>query len=222
MRPAAAAPELAPLIDHTVLRPDAVERDVAAACDEALQYGFAGVCVREAYLVDVVRRLGGAGPFPIAVADFPAGTGTTATRAEEARRLADLGAREIDVVFPLPLLRVRQHAAALLDLVEVVRGAGAARVKVILESGALSGAEKAAACALSIAAGAAFVKTSTGFGAGGATVEDVTLLRELAGAGVGVKASGGIRTTAQALAMVRAGASRLGTSASVAIVAGAP
>jgi deoxyribose-phosphate aldolase len=222
VRPPAAAPELAPLIDHTVLRPEAAERDVAAACDEALQYGFAGVCVREAHLVDVVRRLGEAGPCPIAVADFPAGTGTTATRAEEARRLAGLGAREIDVVFPLPLLRARQHAAALLDLIEVVRGAGAARVKVILETGALSGAEKAAACALSIAAGAAFVKTSTGFGAGGATVEDVTLLRELAGAGVGVKASGGIRTTAQALAMVRAGASRLGTSASVAIVTGAP
>ena len=220
--PAAAAPELAPLIDHTVLRLDAVERDVAAACDEAIRYGFAGVCVRESHLAEVVRRLGGSGPLPIAVADFPAGASPTAPRAEEARRLAGLGAREIDVVFPLPLLRARRHMAALLDLTEVVRGAGAARVKVILETGALSGAEKAAACALAIAAGAAFVKTSTGFGAGGATAEDVALLRELAGDGIGVKASGGIRTAAQALAMVRAGASRLGTSAGVAIVSGVP
>ena len=222
MTPPAPAPDLAPLIDHTVLRLDAVERDVATACDEALRYGFAGVCVRELHLAEVVRRLGGSGPLPIGVADFPAGAGTTARRAEEVRRLAGQGAREIDVVFPLPLLRARQHAVALLDLTELVRSAGVARVKVILETGALSGAEKAAACALAIAAGAAFVKTSTGFGLGGATVEDVALLRELAGAGAGVKASGGIRTAAQALAMVRAGASRLGTSASVAIVAGAP
>lgn len=219
--PLASPRELAPLIDHTVLRLDAVERDVLRACDEALQHGFAGVCVREAHLAAVVKRLAGAGPLPVAVADFPRGAATTAERAEEARRLAGLGAREIDVVFPLPRLAARDHAGALADLVAVVRAAGAAAVKVILETGALSDAEKAAACALARAAGAAFVKTSTGFGPGGATVEDVALLRGLVGPGAGVKASGGIRTAAEALGMVRAGASRLGTSASVAIVTGA-
>jgi deoxyribose-phosphate aldolase len=219
--PFASPRELAPLIDHTVLRLDAVERDVLRACDEALQHGFAGVCVREAHLAAVVKRLAAAGPLPVAVADFPRGAATTAERAEEARRLAGLGAREIDVVFPLPRLAARDHAGALADLVAVVRAAGAAAVKVILETGALSDAEKAAACALARAAGAAFVKTSTGFGPGGATVEDVALLRGLVGPGAGVKASGGIRTAAEALGMVRAGASRLGTSASVAIVTGA-
>jgi deoxyribose-phosphate aldolase len=219
--PFASPRELAPLIDHTVLRLDAVERDVLRACDEALQHGFAGVCVREAHLAAVVKRLAGVGPLPVAVADFPHGAATTAERAEEARRLAGLGAREIDVVFPLPRLAARDHAGALADLVAVVRAAGAAAVKVILEMGALSDAEKAAACALARAAGAAFVKTSTGFGPGGATVEDVALLRGLVGPGAGVKASGGIRTAAEALGMVRAGASRLGTSASVAIVTGA-
>jgi deoxyribose-phosphate aldolase len=219
--PFASPRELAPLIDHTVLRLDAVERDVLRACDEALQHGFAGVCVREAYLAAAVKRLAGARPLPVAVADFPRGAATTAERAEEARRLAGLGAREIDLVFPLPRLAARDHAGALADLVAVVRAAGAAAVKVILETGALSDAEKAAACALARAAGAAFVKTSTGFGPGGATVEAVALLRGLVGPGAGVKASGGIRTAAEALGMVRAGASRLGTSASVAIVTGA-
>jgi deoxyribose-phosphate aldolase len=219
--PLASPRDLAPLIDHTVLRLDAVERDVARACDEALQHGFAGVCVREAHLPCVVRSLAGARPFPIAVADFPLGSATTAERVEQARRLAGLGAREIDVVFPLPRLAARDHAGALADLAEVVRAAGPAAVKVILETGALSDAEKAAACALARAAGAAFVKTSTGFGRGGATVEDVALLRGLVGPAAGVKASGGIRTAADALRMVRAGANRLGTSGGVAIVTGA-
>jgi deoxyribose-phosphate aldolase len=213
--------ELAPLIDHTVLRLDAGERDVARACEEALRHGFAGVCVREAHLARVVRTLGGAGPLPIAVADFPSGARTTAERVEEARRLADLGAREIDVVFPLPRLAVRDHAGALADLAAVVEAARPAAVKVILETGALSEPEKAAACALARAAGAAFVKTSTGFGRGGATEADVALLRALVGPAAGVKASGGIRTPADALRMVRAGADRLGTSAGVAIVTGA-
>ncbi|GEJ56072.1 deoxyribose-phosphate aldolase [Anaeromyxobacter diazotrophicus] len=218
--PLASPRELAPLVDHTVLRPGAGEGEVERACDEALQHGFAGVCVREAHLALVVRRLAGAAPRPIAVADFPLGAAPAAARAEEARRLAALGAREIDVVFPLPRLAARDHAGALADLSAVVRAAAPAAVKVILETGALSGPEKAAACALALAAGAAFVKTSTGFGPGGATVEDVALLRALAGPAAGVKASGGIRTAADALRMVRAGANRLGTSAGVALVTG--
>ncbi|HEX9291981.1 MAG TPA: deoxyribose-phosphate aldolase [Anaeromyxobacteraceae bacterium] len=220
MIPVASPRDLAPLIDHTVLRPDASADDVARACDEALAHGFAGVCVRETHLRLVVRRLGGRDPLAIAVADFPRGDGPARARAEEVRRLAGEGAREVDVVFPLPALAARDHAAALRDLEAVVRAAGSASLKVILETAALDTAEKGAACALAKAAGAAFVKTSTGFGPGGATEADVALLRALVGAGTGVKASGGIRTAADALRMVRAGASRLGASASVAIVTG--
>ncbi len=218
--------DLAPLIDHTVMRVDATPADVARACAEALEHGFAGVCVREAHLAAVVERLrsrsaAGAGPVAIAVADFPAGAASTAERVAEVRRLVAMGAEEIDVVFPLPALAARRHREALQDLQAVVEAADGAPVKVILETAALAPAEKAAACALAIAAGAAWVKTSTGFGPGGATEDDVALLRALAGDGVGVKASGGIRTAADALRMVRAGASRIGASASVAIVSGA-
>lgn len=213
--------DLAPLLDHTVLRAEATAGEVSRACDEAVRYGFAGVCVREGHLALVVKRLDGARPFPIAVADFPRGAAPAAARAEEVRRLAGQGAREVDVVFPLPALAARDHAGALRDLEAVVRAAGSAAVKVILETGALSIPEKAAACALAKAAGASFVKTSTGFGPGGATEEDVALLRGLVGEDTGVKASGGIRTAADALRMVRAGASRIGASAGVAIVTGA-
>ncbi|MFL5263014.1 MAG: deoxyribose-phosphate aldolase [Anaeromyxobacteraceae bacterium] len=218
--PLATPRDLAPLLDHTVLRPGAEAGEVLVACDEALEHGFAGVCVREEHLARVVARLAAAGPRAIVVCDFPRGEGRPAARAEEARRLAGAGAHEIDVVYPLPLLRAREHRAALDDLAGVVRAAGGAAVKVILETGALSAAEKAAACAVAAAAGAAFVKTSTGFGPGGATEEDVALLRSLVGERLGVKASGGVRSAAAALALVRAGASRIGASASVAIVTG--
>ncbi len=215
--------DLAPLIDHTVLRSDATADEVAQACRDARAHGFAGVCVREAHLRGVVEALGGGagGPVAIAVADFPRGAAPTADRTAEVGRLVSMGAAEIDVVFPLPALAARRHGDALRDLQAVVAAAGAVPVKVILETAALAAAERAAACALAIAAGAAYVKTSTGFGPGGATEDDVALLRALAGDGVGVKASGGIRTAADALRMVRAGASRIGASASVAIVSGA-
>jgi deoxyribose-phosphate aldolase len=213
--------DLAPLLDHTVLGPGSSEADAARACDEAIEHGFAGVCVRERHLELVVKWLAGRGPLPIAVADFPGGAAGPDARAAEVRRLADLGAREVDVVFPLPALDARDHAAALSDLQGVVLAAGEAVVKVILEVGRLTAAEKGAACALAQAAGAGWVKTSTGFGPGGATAEDVALLRSLVGGGVGVKASGGIRTAADALRMVQAGAARIGASASVAIVTGA-
>jgi deoxyribose-phosphate aldolase len=221
--------DLAPLLDHTVLKVDAVAADVDRACDEALEHGFAGVCVREAHLERVDRRLRAgaarpsyalARPVPIAVADFPAGLASTAERVAEALRLAGMGAAELDIVYPMPALAERRHRDALRDLEAVVRAVGAVPVKVILETATLQDVEKAAACAIAVAAGAAFVKTSTGFGPGGATEQDVRLLRGLAGPKVGVKASGGIRTAADALRMVRAGASRIGSSASVAIVTG--
>jgi deoxyribose-phosphate aldolase len=212
--------DLAPLLDHTVLSVGASETDVLRACDEALQHGFAGVCVRDVHVAAVAGRLRGAAPRCIAVADFPLGDAPTAQRAGEVSRLVASGAQEIDILFPLPLVVGRRWRAALHDLEVVVDAAGRVPVKVILETGALDVAERAAVCGIAIAAGAAWVKTSTGFGPRGATEEDVLVMRHLAGPGVGVKASGGVRTAADALRMVRAGASRIGASASVAIVSG--
>ncbi len=212
--------DLAPLLDHTVLSESASRADVLRACDEALQHGFAGVCVRDVHVAAVAARLRGAAPRCIAVADFPRGDGMTAERTGEVSRLVASGAQEIDVVFPLPLVTARRWRAAERDLQAVVDAAGHVPVKVILETGAFDQMERAAACAIAIAAGAAYVKTSTGFGPRGASEEDVAILRHVAGSAVGVKASGGIRTAGDALRMVRAGASRIGASASVAIVGG--
>lgn len=210
--------DLASLIDHTLLRPEATAAEVERLCREALQHGFAGVCVREAHLVRVARALLGSAVLPVAVVDFPLGEGSGAARAAETRRAVEAGAREVDVLLPLPAFRARRHREVVADLAAVVGAAGPAAVKVILETGALTAAERALACGLAAAAGAAFVKTSTGFGPGGATAEDVALLRACVGDALGVKASGGIRTAADALRMVEAGASRIGCSASVAIV----
>ena len=156
----------------------------------------------------------------IAVVDFPRGEGATGARVLEAAEAVRLGAGELDLVAPLPALLAGRFEAVLDDLRAVVRGV-AVPVKVILETSRLSRDQKVAAAAIARCAGAAFVKTSTGFGGGGATVEDVALLRAVVGDDTGVKASGGIRTAADALAMIRAGASRIGASSSVAIVTGA-
>jgi deoxyribose-phosphate aldolase len=212
--------DLAPLIDHTVLRPGAAAAEVERACGEALAHGFAGVCVRAEHLPLVVRRLGGSRVRAVAVVDFPAGGGSTVARAAEARAAAEAGAAEVDAVAPLPAFLAGDLLRAGLDLEALVLAAAPADVKVILETAALPPPLRAAAAAVAAAAGARFVKTSTGFGPGGATEEDVRLLRQVVGPRVGVKASGGIRTAADALRMVRAGASRLGCSASVAIVEG--
>ncbi len=210
--------ELAPLIDHTLLRPGAGEREVERWCEEALRHGFAGVCVRPVHLPLAVRLLAGSAVLPVAVADFPRGEGAPAGRLREVAEAAAAGAREVDVVAPLAALHRADWAAVERDLAALVRAAGGAALKVILETCLLSPERMAAGAAVAAAAGAAFVKTSTGFSTGGATAEAVRVLREVVGPGVGVKASGGIRTAADALRMVRAGASRLGTSASVALV----
>ena len=211
--------DLAPLIDHTVLRPEATSDDVARACAEAREHGFAGVCVRLAHVARVARLLTGSRSRPIAVVDFPLGAAPTAAKVEEARAAVEAGARELDMVVNLAALRARDYGQVLRDIEAVVEAARPHAVKVILETGALSRDEKVIGAALAKAAGAAFVKTSTGFGPGGATVEDVALLRETVGPAMGVKASGGIRTAADARRMIAAGASRIGASASVAIVA---
>jgi deoxyribose-phosphate aldolase len=215
----AAARDLAPFIDHTVLAEAATAEDVARACVAARAYGFAGVCVRASFIPEVRRLLAGAPARAIAVVDFPRGEAPTAARVAEARAAVDAGAEELDLVAPLPAVLAGRWADVLEDLRAVV-GAVAAPVKVILETGRLDRDRKVALAALCLAAGAAFVKTSTGFGFGGATAEDVALLRAVVGPEMGVKASGGVRTAADARAMVAAGASRVGTSNGVGIVAG--
>jgi deoxyribose-phosphate aldolase len=211
--------DLAALVDHTLLAPGATPEALARLCDEARAHGFAAVCVRPEHVAEARRRLDGALVLVASVVDFPAGRGDTAARVAEVEALARAGAQEIDAVAPLALVEAGRWEAALLDLRALVR-ASPLPVKVILETARFGRDAIVAAAAVAAAAGAAYVKTSTGHGPGGATPEHVALLRRVVGEGVGVKASGGIRTAADALAMVRAGASRLGCSASVAIVEG--
>ena len=212
--------DLAPFLDHTVLAPEATRDDALRACAEARQHGFAAVCVRPEMVADVRAALRGSPVLTAAVVDFPRGEGATAERVAEAVRAIASGAEELDLVVRLPALLAGRFEEVLDDLRAVVRASAPVPVKVILETARLGRDLKVAGAALARCAGAAFVKTSTGFGGGGATPEDVALLRAVAGEGMGVKASGGIRTAADALAMIRAGASRVGASASVAIVSG--
>jgi deoxyribose-phosphate aldolase len=211
--------DLAPYLDHTLLAPDATAADLARLCAEARAHGMGAVCVRREAVVEARRLLAGSAVRTVAVADFPRGEGTTEARVAESLEAARAGADEIDVVAPLPALLAGRFEAALADLRAVVRGVPVP-VKVILETSRLGRDLSVAAAALARCAGAAFVKTSTGFAGGGATVEDVALLRAVVGEEMGVKASGGVRTAADALAMIRAGADRIGASASVAIVTG--
>ena len=212
--------DLAPFIEHTLLREDATEADVVRTCDEARLHRFAGVCVRSRWVARAARALAGSGIGVVATIDFPGGTGTTEARAREARAAAEAGAGEVDVVLGRAALEARDHGAVLRDLAAVV-AAARVPVKVILETSRLGREGKIAACALAQAAGAAWVKTSTGYAGAGATVEDVELLRASVGPTVGVKASGGIRTAEDARRMVLAGADRIGTSSGPAIVEGA-
>ena len=211
---------LASRIDHTLLRADATPTEVERLCAEAAEWGFAGVCVNSAHIERVAARLAGTGVLPIAVAGFPLGAASPAAKAFEAGWAVRNGAREIDVVIAVGLLKAGDRAGVLADLREVVEASRPWPVKAILETCLLGREEKILACAIAEEAGARFVKTSTGFGAGGATVEDVALLRRVVGDRMGVKASGGIRTAADAQRMIEAGADRLGASASVSIVKG--
>jgi deoxyribose-phosphate aldolase len=212
--------DLAPYIDHTLLKPDATVQDVIKLCDEAKKYGFATVCLNSSNISIAARQLAGTNVKPIAVVGFPLGAATTSAKVFETREAIRAGAQEIDMVINIGALKAKNYALVHCDIHEVVQAARPRPVKVILETGALSRDEKVIGCALSKAAGAAFVKTSTGFGPGGATAEDVALMRQVVGDEVGVKASGGVRTTADAQKMVEAGANRIGASASVAIVTG--
>jgi deoxyribose-phosphate aldolase len=211
---------LASFIDHTLLKQDATQTELKTVCEEARKWHFATVCVNSANIAFVARELEGSGVKPIAVVGFPLGASAGTAKAFEARQAVRSGAREIDMVINIGALKSRDYATVLEDICRVVEASKPWPVKVILETGALDQEQKIIGCALSKAGGAAFVKTSTGFGPGGATVEDIALMRRIVGSEMGVKASGGVRTREDAEAMIKAGASRIGASASVAIVTG--
>lgn len=214
-----ASRSLASMIDHTLLRADATVDDLKQLCHEALEHGFATVCVNGANVPLCVELLGG----QIAVCTvvgFPLGATSLAAKAFEAQEAVREGAGEVDMVINQGLLKQGDYMRVRDDIWAVVEASGSAGVKVIIETGALSDDQKVAACLLSAVAGARFVKTSTGFGPGGATCDDVALMRDVVGLSLGVKASAGIRTHEAAQALVLAGADRLGTSAGVTIVAG--
>jgi len=215
------ARDLARFVDHTLLAPGIAAADVQRLCAEAREHAFAAVCVRREWATLAKRLLGGGAVRVAVVVDFHQGGATTEARVAEAGEALRAGADELDLVAPLPDLLAGRWARAFEDLRAVISSSSPAPVKVILETALLSRDQKVAAAAVAVAAGAAFVKTSTGFAGGGATVEDVLLLRAVAGDRAQVKASGGVRTAADALAMIRAGATRIGTSAGVAIVTGA-
>lgn len=212
--------DLATLIDHTLLRCDATAHDIAALCHEALTHGFATVCVNTTWVPQCAALVANSRTAVCAVVGFPLGAMARDAKAYEAHHAVRQGATEIDMVMNIGALKSHDYETVLEDMRGVVRAATPSVVKVILETSALTHEEKLTAASLAQRAGAAFVKTSTGFGSAGATVADVQLLRSVVGNAMGVKASGGIRTTETALAMVEAGATRLGTSASVAIVTG--
>lgn len=212
--------DLAKLIDHTLLKPEATRADVVALCEEARTHRFASVCVNTHWVPLCKALLAGTDVMVCAVVGFPLGAMTPSAKAYEAREAVRQGAREIDMVINLGALKSKDYETVFEDVCRVVKAAAPAGVKVILETSSLSHDEKVIGCAISKLAGAAFVKTSTGFAKGGATVEDVALMRAIVGAEVGVKASGGVRTAEDALQMAKAGANRIGASASVAIVTG--
>lgn len=212
--------DLAGMIDHTLLKPDATRAELEKVCAEARQWRFATVCVNASNIPLVARLLDGSGVLPIAVVGFPLGAMTATAKAFEAREAVRNGAKEIDMVINIGALKNKDYATVLDDICRVVAASKPAPVKVILETAGLTDDEKIVGCALSKAAGAAFVKTATGFGPGGATVEDIQLMRRIVGNDIGVKASGGVRSTEDAKRMREAGADRIGASASVAIVTG--
>ncbi|MCL4227974.1 MAG: deoxyribose-phosphate aldolase [Myxococcales bacterium] len=212
--------ELAKLIDHTLLRPDATRDDILALCDEARTHRFASVCVNTHWVPLCRSLLAGTDVMVCAVVGFPLGAMTPTAKAYEARDAVRQGAREIDMVINLGALKSKDYETVYEDICRVVKAAAPAAVKVILETSTLDHDQKVIGCTLSKLAGAAFVKTSTGFAKGGATVEDVALMRAIVGSDVGVKASGGVRTAEDVVRMAQAGANRIGASASVAIVTG--
>ena len=209
---------IARLIDHTLLKPDARPEQVEQLCAETVECGFAAVCVNSCHVPLCRRRLEGTSVKICTVVGFPLGATLREAKAAEAAAAVNLGADELDMVMNIGWFRAGADEMVVSDIHRVLDAAQKRPVKVIIETCLLTGGEKERATRLVAESGAAFVKTSTGFSTGGATVEDVMLLSRVAGGRIGVKASGGIRDYATALKMIEAGAMRLGTSSGVAIV----
>lgn len=208
-------------IDHTILKPESTEEQVKKVCNEAKEYGFASVCVNSYYTSLVRKELEGTEVKTCVVVGFPLGATLKEVKAFETKKAIENGAQEIDMVINVGALKSQNYNDVKEDIKAVVNAAnGKALVKVIIETCLLTREEKIKACEISKEAGADFVKTSTGFSTGGATVEDIKLMRETVGPDMGVKASGGVRTIKDAQAVIDAGASRIGASSSIAIVEG--
>ncbi len=208
----------AKFIDHTLLRADASAEDIARLCEEAVEYGFASVCVPPCYVVQAARLLYGSEVALGTVVGFPLGNQTTETKVFEASQAVDLGASEVDMVIRIGSARAGDFAAVMEDIRRVVTAAEPAMVKVIIECCLFDEAVKRRLADIVATSGADFIKTSTGFAAAGATVDDVRLLAEAVSARVKVKAAGGIRDWPTCRVMLAAGAARIGTSAGVAIM----
>ncbi|WP_035158056.1 deoxyribose-phosphate aldolase [Cohnella thermotolerans] len=213
--------ELADYIDHTQLKPDCGKSAIVQLCEEAARHRFATVCINPYWVPLAAELLKGTGVGVTTVVGFPLGATTTGAKVAETEEALANGATEIDMVMNVGALKSGMYAETERDIAAVVAAcAGRAAVKVILETGLLTDDEKIKACELSRSAGADFVKTSTGFGPGGATAEDIALMRRTVGERMGVKASGGVRDADACRAMIAAGATRIGTSSGVAIVSG--
>ncbi len=214
--------ELNRMIDHTILKPEATEAAVQKIIDEAKEYNFFSVCINPCWVAFVSEQLADTDVAVCTVIGFPLGANTPEVKAYEAADAIKNGANEVDMVSYIGALKSQQYDYVRQDIQRVVDAAkGKALVKVIIETALLTDEEKVKACELAKEAGADFVKTSTGFSTGGAKVADIRLMRETVGPDMGVKASGGVHNAEEALAMIEAGATRIGASTGVAIVSGA-
>lgn len=210
---------IAQLIDHTALKPTVTKEEILKLTAEAKEYGFYSVCVNPTWVAESAKQLKGSDVDVCTVIGFPLGANTTAVKVYEATDAITNGATEIDMVINIGALKSKEDEQVLNDIQQVVEAAkGKALVKVIIETCLLTDEEKVRACELAVKAGTDYVKTSTGFSTGGATKEDIALMRKTVGEKIGVKASGGIHSKADVEAMVQAGATRIGASAGVAIV----
>ncbi len=212
---------IAAMIDHTLLKPEATPAQIEKLCAEAAEYHFASVCVNPVYIPLAARLLKGTGVKVCCVVGFPLGAIAPEQKAAEAASCAAMGAEELDMVIHVGAAKVGDWALVQRDIEGVVKAAAGHTVKVIIETCLLTDEEKVKACEAAKAAGAHFVKTSTGFSTGGATTHDIALMRKTVGPEMGVKASGGIQDYETAMAMIEAGANRIGASAGIAIVAAA-
>lgn len=216
------AQPIASYIDHTLLKPEASRADILAVCSEASEYRFKAVCVNPIWVSTVRNELKGSGVLTCSVIGFPLGATPTEVKVFEARGAVADGADEIDMVINIAAARAGDSETLSADIAAVAKAVhdGGAILKVIIETSLLNDQEKALSCRVAVEAGADFVKTSTGFNGGGATIEDVALMRKTVGPDIGVKASGGVRSVEDAMAMIDAGATRIGASSGIAIVKG--